>query len=56
VLSSGCDGQAGYANSKLVHATKTTRMHVPEALMPNDAEGLASQVVDLPSDIFIRIV
>jgi hypothetical protein len=31
-------------------------MHVPEALMPNDAEGLTSQVVDLLSDIFLRVV
>jgi hypothetical protein len=47
--------QVGYTNSVLVHVTNTARMHVPEALMPNDAEGLTSQVVGLPSEIFIRV-
>jgi hypothetical protein len=37
-------------------ATNTARMHVPEAQMPNDGGGLMSQVVDLPSDTFIRVV
>jgi hypothetical protein len=39
---------AGYPNSVL--------LHVSETLVPNDAKGLTGQVVDLPSDIFIRVV
>jgi hypothetical protein len=56
VIDLGGDRQVGYANSVLVHVTNTARMHVSEALMPNDAEGRTSQVVDLPSDIFLRVV
>jgi hypothetical protein len=56
VIDLGGDRQVGYANSVLVHATNTARMHVTETLMPNNAEGLTSQVADLPSDIFIIFV
>jgi hypothetical protein len=56
VIDLGGDRQLGYINSVLVHVTNAARMHMLEALMPNDAEGLTSQVVDVPSDIFLRVV
>jgi hypothetical protein len=52
----GGDRQVGYANSVLVHVTNTVRVHVPKALIPNNAEGLTSQLVDFPNDISIRFV
>jgi hypothetical protein len=39
-----------------MHISDTARMHVSEALVPNDAKGLTGQVVDLPCDISIRLV
>jgi hypothetical protein len=42
------DGQLGYLNRVLVHATGAVRIHVSETLVPNDAKGLT------PSEIFIR--
>jgi hypothetical protein len=56
VIDLGGDRQVGYANRVLAHVTNTARMDRPEALIPNDAEGLTSQVVDFPSDIFLREV
>jgi hypothetical protein len=56
VIDLGGDRQLWYSNSVLVHVTYTARMHVSKALVPNDAKGLASQVVDLPSDVLIRVV
>jgi hypothetical protein len=56
VINLGGDRQTRYPNSVLVHVTNTTRMHMPEALMPKDAKCLSSQVVDLQRDIFIRVV
>jgi hypothetical protein len=32
------------------------RMHVSETLVSTDANGLTGQVVDLPTDIFVRVV
>jgi hypothetical protein len=31
-------------------------MYMSEALVPNDAKGLTSQVADLPSDVCIRVI
>jgi hypothetical protein len=58
VIDLGGDRQVGYSNSVLVNVIDTARMHVSEALVPNDAEaeGLTGQVVDLPSAIFIQVV
>jgi hypothetical protein len=56
VIDLGGVSQVGYANGVLVHVNNTARMRVPEALMPYNAEGLTSQVVYLPSDIFIQVV
>jgi hypothetical protein len=45
------DRQAGYTYPKsvLVNITDTVRMLVSETFVPNDAKGLAGQVVDLPT-------
>jgi hypothetical protein len=56
VIEQGGDRLFGYSNSALVHATDTLRIHVSETLVPNDAKGITGQVVDLLSDIFIRVV
>jgi hypothetical protein len=32
------------------------RIYMSETLVPNDAKGLTSQVADLPSDVFIRVI
>jgi hypothetical protein len=45
-----------YPNIILVHVTYTASMHVSKALVPNDAKGLTSQGVDLPSDAFTRVL
>jgi hypothetical protein len=52
----GCDRQVGYSHRVLVRVTDTARVHVSEALVPNDAKGLTSRVVDLLSDIIIWVV
>jgi hypothetical protein len=44
VIDLGGDRQVGYPSSVLMHVTSTARMHVSEALVPNDAKGLTSQV------------
>lgn len=42
--------------SVLVYVTDTARLRASETLVPNDANGLKGQGVDLPSDIFIKVV
>jgi hypothetical protein len=56
VIDLGGNRQVGYPNGVLVHVTNTARMDVSKALVPNDAKGLAGQVVDLPSDVFIWVL
>ncbi len=56
VIDLGGNRQVGYPNGVLVHVTNTARIHVSKALVPNEAKGLASQVADLPSDVFIWVV
>ena len=52
----GGDRQTRFSNGILVHVTDAARMHTSETLVPNDAKGVTSQAVDLPSDSLVRVV
>jgi hypothetical protein len=48
----GGNRQLGYSSSVAVHVADAAGMKMPETLVPEDTESLASQMVDLPSVIF----